>query len=103
MELVELNSTVNPFLLLPFFVVIRMAPYCARLPYNAAAAGPFNTVYDSTSSGLIFQVSVLMGIPSTTYRVISLPRNNTVGLRSNSAEGPTDKPATFPAKPVTGF
>ena len=30
-----------------------MAPEAARIPYKAAAAGPFNTVILSISSGLI--------------------------------------------------
>jgi hypothetical protein len=64
-----------------------MAPYWARLPYNAAAVGPFNTVMDSISSGLMFHVSELMGIPSTTYKVISFSRKSTTGLRNNSVEG----------------
>src|SRR5262249_6600122 len=75
----------------------------ARLPYNEAAVGPFNTVYDSISSGLIFHVSELIGIPSTTYRLISFPLNKTVGLRRSSADGPTDKPATLPVRPVMGL
>ena len=51
--MLELMVTPNPFLPLAFFVVIRMAPFAALEPYNAAAAGPLSTVMEATSSGLI--------------------------------------------------
>jgi hypothetical protein len=37
----------------PRLVVIRMAPLAAREPYSAAAFGPFSTVIDSMSFGLM--------------------------------------------------
>ena len=42
-----------PFLPLADFVVIKIAPFAALEPYNAAAAGPLSTVMEATSSGLI--------------------------------------------------
>ncbi len=42
-----------PFLLLPFLVVIMIAPWAALEPYSAAAAGPLSTFIDSTSAGFI--------------------------------------------------
>jgi len=38
---------------LPCFVVIRMRPFAAWVPYSAAAAGPLMTSTDSMSSGLM--------------------------------------------------
>jgi hypothetical protein len=50
----ELNSTPIPFfLLLPFFVVIIMAPFWALEPYKAVAAAPLSTLILSISFGFI--------------------------------------------------
>ena len=40
----------------PFLVVIKITPLPALDPYSADALGPFKTVTDSTSSGLISEI-----------------------------------------------
>ena len=40
----------------PFFVVIRITPFPALEPYNAAEFGPLRTEIDSTSAGLISEI-----------------------------------------------
>ena len=51
----DLGMTLNfqDAISLPLFVVMTITPLAARVPYNAAALGPFNTVTDSISSGLM--------------------------------------------------
>ncbi len=99
----ELNSTVTPLIPVPFFVVIKIAPFKPLEPYKAPALGPFRIVYDSTSSALIFQVSELMGTPSTTYKISVFPLNTTCGVPMNSDDAPTAKPATLPASELIAF
>ncbi|MNI20243.1 hypothetical protein D3C73_737160 [compost metagenome] len=41
---------------LPDFVVTKITPLAAWLPYNAAADAPFNTEMFSISSGLINEI-----------------------------------------------
>src|SRR5690606_15956022 len=48
-----LTLTPIPRLFLPDLVVITITPFAALEPYKAEAFAPFNTVIDSTSSGLI--------------------------------------------------
>ena len=48
------TSTDTPILpVLPFLVVINIAPDFPRKPYNAEAVAPFNTDIDSMSSAAI--------------------------------------------------
>src|SRR3954447_18420524 len=49
----ELTSMLMRCPKLPFFVVMIIAPLAAWRPYKAVAAGPFNTVIDSISFGLM--------------------------------------------------
>ncbi len=50
----ELIETLTlPFFDSPDLVVIIIAPFAPRSPYNAAAPGPFKTVMVAISSGLI--------------------------------------------------
>ena len=100
----ELNSIANPRLsFVPRFVVIIIAPLMPRKPYNAAAVEPFRMVKVSMSSGLIFQVSELIGTPSTTNKPMLRPRSTSWGACNISAEAPTVRPATLPTRPFTGF
>lgn len=100
----EFTSIENPRLsLVPRLVVIRIAPFLPRKPYKAEAVAPFSTEYVSISSGETFQVSVLTGTPSTTYKISELPRSITLGRRSSSGCAPTVRPATFPAKALIAF
>ena len=46
-----LKLTANPFFLLPSLVLMTITPLDARVPYKAAALGPFKTDTDSISSG----------------------------------------------------
>ena len=116
---VPLYSTLN-WSFSAFFVVMRMTPWLARLPYRADAAGPFSTDIFSISSGLMLEMPsprsnpplvpalpkfvLSRGTPSITYRgwlfpVISvLPRRMT----RVEPEGPpavwlTTSPGTRPA------
>ena len=76
-----------PLVVRPDLVVMMMAPFAARDPYNAVAAGPFSTDTFSMSSGLmspaalpkstayalsdVLEVELLvMGTPSTTNRAV---------------------------------
>ena len=49
---------------LPFLVVIRITPFAALLPYNAAADGPLNTEILSISSGLKSAIPSVPAFPS---------------------------------------
>ena len=55
--------TPNPLDFVPFFVVIKITPFPALDPYNAAALGPFKTDIDSISSGLISTVVLPRSYP----------------------------------------
>lgn len=81
-----------PLVVRPDLVVMMMAPFAARDPYNAVAAGPFSTDTFSMSSGLMSPaalpkstapsvelyalsdvlevVLLVMGTPSTTNRAV---------------------------------
>ena len=94
----------NPRLsFVPFFVLMTIAPFWPREPYNAAALGPFKTVYVSMSSAGMFHVSDTTGTPSTTINKLVSPRKTNCGLPSISDEGPTVSPATFPTKEFMGL
>ena len=59
----ELKETSNLSFFLPDLVVIKITPLLARIPYKAAAVGPFNTVTDSISSGLILAAPLGKSLP----------------------------------------
>ncbi len=106
----------------PLFVVMINAPFEALEPYNAAAAGPFNTVTDSISSGLIslprLPKSTLersldpptllvlsIGVPSTTISAWLFPAIEEPPRKTTRDELPGEfdvevifTPATLPAK-----
>src|SRR5690606_24394375 len=73
---------------------MRITPFAPSCPYSAAPLGPFKTVTDSMSLGLIFEIpsppstpppkvwepkllllELSMGMPSITYRGWELPDN----------------------------
>ena len=51
-------------------VVIRIAPFAARVPYKAVADGPLRTVTLSMSSGLMFDIPSLDVIPPPSPYVV---------------------------------
>ena len=87
----EEEKEIESFPSLPFLVVIRITPFAALLPYNAAADGPLSTEILSISSGLksampsvvalpspntslpVPKVVLNKGIPSTTYNALLSP------------------------------
>ena len=114
---------------LPFLVVIRMTPFAALLPYNAAAEGPLNTEMLSISSGLksatpsvpalpspiiplsVFPIFVLnKGIPSTTYKALLSPSRDLAPRITTRVAPPAPlallfmvTPAILPFKEFTKF
>ena len=48
----EEDTSIRIFPASPFFVLIKITPFAALAPYNAAADGPVNTDTLSISSGL---------------------------------------------------
>ena len=105
-------ETLNFLLASPFLVVITITPLPALKPYKAAALGPFNTVIDSMSSGLISaapfgkstpppepalpKLELLIGTPSTTYKGSLFPVIEELPLNTILDEAPT-----LPEVPVT--
>src|SRR5882757_3103728 len=110
---------------LPFLVVIRITPFCAWLPYNAAAEAPSRTDMLAMSSGFRLEIPsppsgvppkvppgcplalevLVMGIPSITYKGWLLPLADRLPRRITLAEPPTPealgemvRPATLPLR-----
>src|SRR4029077_1611404 len=64
----ELNSIPSPgFPFVPFLVVITIAPLAACIPYKAVAAGPFSTLIDSISLGLISNPRLVGCVPPVRF------------------------------------
>ena len=120
------SSTEKSFLPSAFFVVMRITPCEARLPYRADAAGPLSTDRLSISSGLMLDIPsprsnpphwselsklvLSIGTPSTTYSGWLLPVSSVLPRSITRVEpaGPvavldTVSPATFPANELTTF
>ena len=72
--------------MLPVFVVIMIAPFCAPEPYNAAAFAPFKIVIDSMLFG------------STSYKRLE----NTV-FASNPADWFTELSKGIPSTTINGW
>ncbi|MOA22975.1 hypothetical protein D3C78_1435730 [compost metagenome] len=91
---------------------MMIAPFAARMPYKAAAAGPFNTETLSISSefisiarlegvasekelvmlGRISCVELSTGIPSTTNKGELLPKTDVLPLMRTEEEPPGEPP-----------
>src|SRR5664279_3542906 len=126
-QLKELVKLTTSFPALPFFVVIKIAPFLATDPYKEEADVPFKTVMDSISFGLIsvmpfpkscnagpfppappvLILKSLNGTPSITYSGWLFPPPITPNPRRTTLVEPPgvpltveiSSPATFPCNP----
>src|SRR5258705_8264240 len=117
MVIFELTVTPIPLRALPDLVVIRITPFAALAPYNAAAVFPFNTDIFSISSGLMMErpspasfpphkpalprLLLSIGIPLITYSGWSLPPKEEPPRINTLDEAPAPVAGTETLTPAT--